>query len=171
MPLLRPIGGGGYDTRFNFDGFLSGSTSMRGNYVQLFRTGAIEAVELQLLDLPSWRKMTGFTGPDFISSHDLEDQLIKAVSTYTDIQQRLGIEPPVFVMVALLGVKGFRVTTSATMFGNDEIDRDALILPDVLMDNFGVDVRALLKPVFDAVAQAGGLPGSPSYDASGKGNT
>lgn len=169
--LLRPMATKNWDTRFNFDGFLSYSPN--NNYVQLFRSGAIEAIEVNLLDLKEWRKLTRFTDPDFIAFTDFEDRLINDVSSYTQLQKRIAIGPPVFIMISFLGVKGFRVTTGPASFGGHTIDRDALILPDVVMNDF-VDAPSatqqagsLLKPVFDALAQAGGLPGSPSYDSNG----
>jgi hypothetical protein len=170
MPLLRPMSGGGWSGRFNFDGFLSLSPGV-ADYVQIFRSGAIEAVEASLLNLTEWRKVTNASMADFIPSSELERLLIKAVSNYTNIQKRIGIDPPIFVMISLLGVRGFRVTTGQTTFSGNVIDRDALILPDVVLDDFAVDPGILLKPIFDAIAQAAGLPGSHNYVASGKRTT
>jgi hypothetical protein len=170
MPLLRPMSEGSWSGRFNFDGFLSLSPGV-ANYVQVFRSGAIEAVEASLLNLTEWRKMNKASMPDFIPSSDLELLLMKAVTNYTNIQKRIGIDPPIFVMVSLLGVRGFRVTTGQTGFSGNTIDRDVLVLPDVVIDDFAFDPGNLLKPIFDAIAQAAGLSGSRNYDAGGKRKT
>ena len=168
---LRPIApGGGWGYRFNFDGFLTSGSS--GNYVQLFRSAAVEAIDVHRLDMKSWREWSGHKGPDFISLPPFEQELIEAVARYTQLQKEIGVSPPVFIMISLLGVKGFTVTKSSTSFG-DLIDRDTLILPDVVLNDFPDSSSAhnqatsLLKPAFDALAQAAGLPGSPNYDANG----
>ena len=76
-------------------------------------------------------------------------------------------------MLSLLGVKNFRVTTGPQNFSPDPIDRDSLILPDILVEEFADAAVAvnqaskILKPVFDAVAQAAGLAGSFNYDVNG----
>jgi hypothetical protein len=171
-PLLRPMKpGGGWNWRFNFDGFVNYSAS--GNYAQLFRSGAIEGVEVTALNMKEWRKFTRYDGPDFISFAEFENEVIKATANFLQVQKRLGVLPPIFIMLSLLGVKNFRVTTGPQSFSSDAIDRDSLILPDVLLDEFADAAVAvnqastILKPVFDAVAQAAGLAGSFNYDING----
>ena len=171
-PVLRPISpGGGWSSRFNFDGFLTYGSNR--NYTQLFRSGAIEAVEANALNMKEWRRFTGREGPDFIAFGELQNNLIEAVSSYTQLQKRVGLEPPIFILVSLLGVRNYRVTTGSTTFSPDVIDRDALVLPDVLLNDFAeapaatLQSESLLKPIFDAIAQAAGLAGSPNYDANG----
>jgi len=74
------------------------------NYVQLFRSGALEAVETTLLPLKNWREMTKYAGPGFISFTDFETQPINAVSSFTQVQKRIGIVPPIFILITLIGV-------------------------------------------------------------------
>lgn len=171
-PLLRPMKpGGGWNWRFNFDGFVNYSAN--GNYAQLCRSGAIEGVEVTALNMKEWRKFTRYDGPDFISFAEFENEVINATANFLQVQKRLGVLPPIFIMLSLLGVKNFRVTTGPQSFSPDAIDRDSLILPDVLVEEFadaaaaGNQASTILKPVFDAVAQAAGLAGSFNYDASG----
>ncbi len=38
------------------------------------------------------------------------------------------------------------------------IDRDTVLLPDILIDSLNVDVPQVMKPIFDAVWNACGLP-------------
>jgi hypothetical protein len=175
-PLLRPMGNpSSWTPRFNFDGFLTRSATS-SNYAQIFRSGAIEAVETTLLPLTEFRRETNSRPPDFISFTDFERQVIGAVSRYTQLQKRIGITPPIYILVTLLGVKGFKVTTGPTLLdlSVDSIDRDTLFLPDMVMDEFADEAGAseqagaLLKPVFDALAQAAGLPKSRNYDENGK---
>ena len=52
------------------------------------------------------------------------------------------------------------------------LDRDILILPDVLLVDDGTEeqpiAEATLRPVFDALWQAFGVVGSPNYSNDGK---
>ena len=54
--------------------------------------------------------------------------------------------------------------------GVPRIDRDTLLLPDVSVESFEVDLPRLLRPVLDALWQAGGWDGSRNYDGEGNWN-
>jgi len=150
-----PMAATSWDLRFNFDGLLTFSQRLN-NYVQLFRTGAIEAVDTT--HLQSIERYG-----DFISTSAFENLLVNAVTRYAAFQSRLGLMPPVFVMVTLLGVKGFKATTGPRTLGSHTIDRDVLILPDITMEGFEEPIGTLLKPIFDIVAQSAGLAESHNY--------
>jgi hypothetical protein len=44
------------------------------------------------------------------------------------------------------------------------IDRDTLMLPEVLIEEYGAEIGKLLRPSFDALWQACGLEKSLNYD-------
>jgi hypothetical protein len=140
---------GGWDTRFNFDGLLTFSSRLN-NYVQLFRSGAMEAVDTTLLEPYE-------PYPNFVSTSEFEKRVTSAVLRYIEFLKKLGLVPPVFVMVTLLGVKGFKATTGPRTFSAHSIDRDTLILPDVMIESYESSVGPILKPIFDTVAQSAGL--------------
>jgi len=48
------------------------------------------------------------------------------------------------------------------------IDRDALLVPEVMVESFEFDSAEILKPILDAVWNATGWPRSMNYDESGK---
>jgi hypothetical protein len=148
-----PIAATAWDTRFNFDGLLIFSPNLN-NYVQLFRSGAIEAVDTTILE-----PYKGY--PDFVPVGAFERQITAAVVSYLAFQRKLGLVPPIFVMLTLIGVKGFKATTGPQSLGYHSIDRDILILPDVAVENFEANIARVLKPIFDTVAQSAGLRESP----------
>lgn len=43
-------------------------------------------------------------------------------------------------------------------------NREVGPLPDLLVDDYGADVRTLLRPILDMVSQAAGYDGSPLFD-------
>jgi hypothetical protein len=162
---LQPFGAGGWDYRFNFDGFLTFSGSTKENdraatYIQLFRSGMFEAVAPLYADAErKWLRIAA-----------LESTIIAAVEKFLTIQHGFGIEPPTIVLLTLVGIEGYRFHTEDPFLGdlgNRPIDRDILLLPDVLVPELPAEVATLLRPTFDALWQAAGFERCLDYDDSG----
>jgi hypothetical protein len=47
------------------------------------------------------------------------------------------------------------------------IDRDVLVLPDVMVEDFGGDPSQIMRPLFDMIWNASGLERSLNYDDEG----
>lgn len=159
---LKPLVGWG-SVGFNFDGLMmvSRGTKHAESYVQVFHTGIVEAVDTAYL---RW-----WHDKKFIPARGLEDAIIECVTKYSSFQNSLGVTPPLFVMLSLLGVKGYSLTANENYGFSDgrEIDRDDLLVPALQQDAFELDLSKLLRPVFDRVWNAGGFRQSLSYDQSG----
>lgn len=168
VPLAKlfPIGEQGYNRhRINFDGWLTFSSpggAPYDSYFQLFRNGAVETVN-------SWWLREDMRGGKKIPIGEIEEELISDLDNYLGLERELGFEPPIFVMISLIGVKGYTMILNTRMpvFRKDEIDRDLLILPDILIENYDSDSARLLHPAFNAVYQSTGIIGSPYYDEEG----
>jgi hypothetical protein len=163
--LIVPIQPQPYNNRYNVDGFLSfgisGTTS--ATYCQLFRTGVIEAVDADLIEQSN--------AVNLIASTSVEEIVINAMIKYLETMKKIGVLPPVIIMVTALGVKGFAMATSSqrhNMNPKHKIDRDTLVLPDVLLESYDTPTDVVLKPIFDALWQASGFPGCHHYDANGR---
>jgi hypothetical protein len=161
---FQPMGSpDSYGPGFNFDGYLVsgdiGKPPSCYTYVQLFRNGMIEAV---------W---TRFTREKALLIGALEREIIEAVPRYLKLLRNLGIEPPLFVAVSLVGVIGLLIITSDEMqwrFVSRPIDRDVLLLPEALIEESESNISELLRPTLDAIWQASGWPRSLGYDETGK---
>lgn len=150
--------------RYNFDGLLTYDD--RGSYTQVFVSGIVEAVDSVILGDRS-KDLEEKTIP----SLRYEEALLEGLPRYTSVMERLGVEPPVFVMVSLVGVKGRSILVSTPEFsGNKDvkIDRDSLIVPEIMMESFGRKADEVLRPAFDAVWRAGGWERSMNYDEEGR---
>lgn len=164
---LKPLGSNGWNDRINFDGILKSDCNSEEricyNYLQLFRNGAIETVNSWMLgNVDQWGKI--------IPSVLFERDLISALATYLRTLKNLEFEPPIFVMISLLGVKGYTMAVDRSKLFTpyeQKIDRDSLILPDILVENYNSEPARLLCPAFDAVWQSTGFEGSPNYDENG----
>lgn len=147
---------GSHNGQYNFDGFLSYSDV---SYLQVFRNGSIEAVETGLL-----------SGYNTIPSVTYEDRLLQSLPTFLQLQKRIGVEPPLFVMLSLLGVAGYTmgVKSRYRQPAAHAIDRDQLVVQETMVESFNDDCSEILRPAFDAIWNAAGWPGSIYYDAGGQ---
>jgi len=163
---MVPIYCGGWNSRYNLDGFLSYSWDKdRGShsYVQLFRNGIIEAVEGLLLEPHE----TGL----FIPSIAYEKELITSLAEYLSVLKALNVEPPIFIFLTLLGIKGYTMAIDTWRYWVHErhtIDRDVLTLPEVMIESFDEATEKMLKPCFDSIWNACGFAEDFYYNDEGK---
>lgn len=155
--------------RHNFDGYLTQSETDRktgeaDNYCQYFRYGGVEAVSAYF----SYETDEGA----YIDAR-YEEKLIKRLPNYIDFLRRGNISPPFVVTVSMTGVRGRQFPSSGRIRrgGSPEIDRDCLLLPDVLIQSYDGDLSQEMRPIFDAAWNAAGFAGSPSYGENGKWRT
>jgi len=148
---LSPIYTAGWSSRYNFDGFLtysnSGGRPTCQTYFQIFRNGAIEAVEASILSEELSRKKE-------ILSLVYEREIISALDRYLKLEQELGFEPPIFILLSLLGVKDYTMAVDRSRFlflDPKLIDRDVLLLPDIIVEDYESKASDILRPAFDAV--------------------
>ncbi len=165
---LEPINHTGFNNRYNLDGFLTYSGARDGkshSYVQLFKTGIIEAVEGRYLGPRENEGNLSIRGTAY------EIQLIKSLSIYLSALKEIHVELPIFIFLTLVGVKGYFMSVGQGMFkerGEYEIDKDILLLPEVIIENYNTAAGDVLKPCFDAMWNACGFSKSPNYDDAGK---
>ena len=163
--LLKPIYSGAPYYRYNFDGLLAYSEMYkppcRRSYIQFFRNGAIETVECHL---------ASGNGKKLIHSITFEASLSQALAQYLALERSLGIAPPFWTMLSLLSAQGYIMAPPRGIIWPDEvhpIDRDALLLPEILVEDYVDETAAMLHTTFDTVWQAAGWFGSPNYDKDG----
>jgi len=154
----------GYErSLYNFDGLVTyyphyNETQPREWYTQSFRNGIIEAVNME--HNPNRRgEKEGLVGIEY------EDSVSRAASKYLKIQCDLGVAPPVFALLTLLGMKGCKLTHRDANSPGVERDlngepfkEDNLVLPEVVIEDFECDVSKQMVPAFEIVWNAAGLP-------------
>lgn len=164
-PLRPPAA---WRTTLNFDGIIVHDMQAPHTvYTQLYRHGTIEAVDAITLNAE-------YNGAQILPSQAIERSLITYVPQCLKIIKDLGATPPVAVAVSFLGIQGRRIAVPG-MFdtASDPINRDALLLPEVIAQHFTDAADVLLKPSLDLLWNAFGYERSPYFDAQGKfkGNT
>lgn len=166
LEKMRPIDCSAWNHRYNLDGFLTYSGGQDGkshSYVQLFRNGVIEAVEGLLLKPYGVEEL-------LIPSVAYEEELIKSLSEYLSVLKTLNVELPVFIFLTLVGVKGYSMAISKRWLVREvsTIDRDVLLLPEVVVESYEAAAKNVLKPCFDAIWNACGFPRSLNYNDAGE---
>lgn len=143
--------------RYNFDGVFTythpSSAPLATAYLQVFRSGSIETADGCLLQRSKR-----------IPSIAFEEGILERLPRYFEALKMLDINAPVFNTLSLLGVLGFTMAVSGPVDDAcTEIDRENLICPEILVEDFNCAADGIMKPVFDAVWNATGWPESPHY--------
>lgn len=152
----------GWHSRPNFDGRVifeqDQAADPAWSYVQMFRNGSFESVS------------ESFLRYKILDSRRFERELIRTiVPSYLEIQKELGVSPPIFVGLSLVGVSGVAMTSAVQgpfSTNTRPFERDTLIVPEVVLESFDSNVATTLKPAFDTIWNAAGEEGSPYYKNS-----
>jgi len=155
------------DYQITFDGFLTGSddeglSKPQRAYVQVFRSGAVEAVASSLA-----------RGEERIILPHIEGMIIKYARSYAASLQMSGANPPFTILVSLVDVKGKRLMQglpnnprfSFIVLNRDQYHFVETIFENVPQDNN--DAAKQLRATLDHLANAAGLPSSPYFDDNG----
>jgi hypothetical protein len=154
---LEPMYVSGWSHRLNFDGALGYSDH---SYLQVFRNGVLESVEGLLLS----------DGEKGIPCIAYEKELLDALSRFFSIEKKIGVDPPILLMLSLLGVKGYRMATGQPFSWEDQhqIDRNDLLAPAAIVESYERDPPEVMRPAFDSIWNACGYARSLNYSNSGK---
>lgn len=164
--LLPPLtSGSGFNTRHMLEGFATyvgreDTPETISSYTLLFRSGIVEAVS-----------SVGHSNQEgsFVSASSVEWPLLSYYGHYTGALEKLGVEPPFYLFVSLLGVKGHSLATARFSFGlRTKLRQDALLLPEAVVTDAAAPVEHLLRSTFDLFWNAFGFPRSFSFDDNGK---
>jgi len=164
---FHPPGVRNFDGRVNIDGLITfsgpGQESKRNRaYCQVFRSGRVEAVSTDIVRMRDNVRT--------VASVWYERMMMESMNSYLKGLKGLGVPLPIVGLVAISGANGASFVVSQRIMGmvDSTIDRDMLILPDVLIETYAPEMPTLLRPVFDAAWNAAGWETSLNYDETGK---
>jgi hypothetical protein len=157
---LAPMGTSRWDRRLNLEGVIAfGTHQPCFTYTQLYRSGIIEAVQGNLL-------AREHDGELLIPSVSYEQYVFGYLPRCFQVLQEVGSNAPVLVALTLLKTRGLKM--SVDRFETSEpIGSDSVILPETIVEDLSLPVGLVLKPIFDLVWNACGLPASKNFDAEG----
>jgi hypothetical protein len=162
FPLLVFAGGG--SDKATLDGLLitetAYHTSAEFGYTEVRKDGIIEAVAS---DATTRNSMHLQSLPHF--SHDLVKETIRSVGYYLKAYAGLGVAPPVYCFLSLIGVRGMMLYWPGAGRTAHPVDRDDILLDPITCNELLLDdCTELLKPAFDTIWNAGGLDHCPLFD-------
>ena len=152
--------------RYNIDGavfFVEYKDGVARKYYQVFRNGAVEFSEGDLT--------RNIDGKPYIASEIVEDEILAACKSTFSFLKSFSVEPPVFISVTLTGLKGVILPTKNFYLGATAFDRDVILIPEVQMDKYPEnddELIKIMKPALDSMWNAGGRPGSESFNNKGR---
>lgn len=161
---LMPVWSDSLSSRYNFDGFLaypyiSSESNCTDAYSQFYRNGIVEIVDASIIRVWSNDKII----PSFF-----EEKIIKGLRNSLKYLKFLEVNPPFIVMLSFLGVRGHVVALSGRPdLRRNKIDRDNLLLPDIILESYEVNLIDAMKDIFNMVWNASGFPRSMNFDEAG----
>jgi hypothetical protein len=159
---LSPMGTTNWDRRLNLDGVLAfGTQQPCPSYTQLYRNGVLEAVQGRILAHEYEDRMV-------IPSVSYERYILEYLPRCFRLLEGIGVNGPVVVALTLLKTAGLHMGVN-NLWGQPgyPIDTDSLILPEVIVDSLTTSPNQVLRPLFDLVWNACGLPSSTNFDTNG----
>jgi len=148
--------------RINFEGLLTYSETRKGkSYVQFYRNGILESVDTAIL---------AHHHDDFlIPGLGVEDKIITALKNHLSFYSEKNITLPILLFISLLNVKNYSIWNNkiSPFDTNHCIDKENLLLPGILIEDYSKKAEDILKPCFDLIWNASGYSGSMYYDDNG----
>lgn len=151
--FLRPMRSGGWSGRYNYEGYTSYSDF---SYAQLFRS---TAVEFATGDIAGTEQAALFLPAAVVTQ-----ELIESVRLGLQVLQKLETVLPVFVQVSFINVLNHKLAADYRWTRIHSIDRNMLVLPDVMVSDWNIEAHLLLQPIFDTLWQTVGYPRCTYYD-------
>ncbi len=136
--------------RYNLDGLVvyneKGLDGCSEGYTQVFRKGIIESVNVNLFGSSS-------EGP-YLPNVKFEMDITSFLNACLAFYKRSSVQMPAALFVSLVGVQDCKLATHQQPDPWHDyahrIDRDSLLLPEVIIENLAVNSAAVLKPIFNA---------------------
>jgi len=162
--VFPPIWQHDYKSGYNFDGYLTTAGGEgRAGYVQVYRNGIIETAAGGIANATE----RGLT----IVAEDAEDQITTKLCDYLNALRNIELPPPFAVLLAgvrmtNVAIVPHRVPYNTTLLHQTEPD---MFFQPVMIDDYAdfENYRRALKPLFDALWNAAGWPGSARYNPDG----
>lgn len=171
--LLVPLGlSYGPQRRFNADGIFCWQSERPeqkvSTYIQLYRSGMIEAVAIEERGAFSQVRYGAGEGTPVIGSTLLVENVLRTVTKSITLLQQIDVVPPIVIMLSILNAKGYVFAVQRReMYNANQLDRSQVLLPPVVMNSYAEFLPRVLRPLFDALWNAGGHAACTLYTAEG----
>jgi len=166
QPIGRGVLGDQPQALVNLDGFATIARPSGGRthgYVQLFRSGAIEAVTTVGID--DQKKC-------YLASTQFENSAISAIRNYLEFFSVIDTGLPIFVFLSFCGMTQCYLRVPESYRGSGYYDRgplpvDTVALSEAMIDSEPADPPAAMRTSFNTIWNAYGYEKSDKYDDNG----
>lgn len=101
-----------------------------------------------------------------------ENEIIQIISTYLKLYETIGIQPPIVILISLVGIAGFKIKVQIQnkLFVQAIEDRYKILenrisSSEIIIDDFNEDIEESLTPFFTKIWNASNYLGRPDYTA------
>jgi hypothetical protein len=155
---FAPIGTTGYNYGFNLYGLITYRNVQENGYTQVFRNGIVETVGTDIGSLGN--------GQLGIHGFSLGKAISRAVESYVLGYAAVEVPPPVSVFVTLTGTYGIPVVCGDG--DGQPLPVPRVRLPEVTLTSFGPGYQGALRPIMNAIWNAGGAPQCSIFHDDGR---
>ena len=139
----------GINKRINYDGILFFDANSDGDkvesYTQFYRNGTIESVFRMRAD-------------DYkLISFSVAEYGLGILKDFLKYMENLNLSLPILVYTSLINAKGCHLVPHSIRYKPQAIDREIIISPEIVIDNYDVDLESVMKPAFDVIYNSTGL--------------
>ena len=155
--------------QITIDGIFIRSSDQVKNSFAHYKTNGINEKATTLFFYPEY-KATNISPSkkiNVINERDLLEIIISTCSEQLNYYSTMNIPTPIIISCAIMNGYGFTIPNRQWMRTYGSIDRDALLMPDILVEELTAKPEVLLKPVFDAIWNACGYTRCLAYDEDG----
>ena len=154
----------GYGPDYSLEGFAQVACDRERkalSYTLLFQNGCVETVDAY--------SMCEFNGARSIQEVRYGQELRELLPRIFSLYESVEIPFPCFLALSLINVKGLCIPFDHSFIGTGvkPIDRDHILLPERELIDRPDNVDTIIRPLFDLVWNACGLPRSRNFDAHG----
>ena len=102
-----------------------------------------------------------------------EAQILVTIKELINFYREETQQNPLLIFLSLINIKNYKIQLPSNLdietnlHTKHTIDRDHLILPEVMIEDYNVDLYTVMKPIFDTVWNAAGYPRALNYDEQG----
>jgi hypothetical protein len=101
----------------------------------------------------------------------LEEAIINSTRNYLDFQKQMGVLPPIAIFISLLNIKDYYFAVSRKLDPFEDkkflLQRQSILLPELIIDDFDIDVVSCLRDSFNLLWNSFGWERSSSYNQDG----
>lgn len=159
-----PMSGSSYESYYNAEGHCKiqkkRNQEIAEGYIQLFRNGIIEAVEVRLVSQHKDDKTIWIWS-------DMEAVLVKAAERSNALLEKLNVPKPFILSAALVSVKGYRALINQWSDTSPLLQKNIIVSQESVWDEDS-SIEHAMKPVLNSLANAVGLPYSNAYTKEGE---